>query len=104
LLSRSIDIHWFAKEPEFEQHSVTAVQQGNGDNQDAFAFDFGPFDSDLDDFEKRMTVIVRETAGGGFMLLIEDTGSAHGAKIKALYDALPDGGYRLPGGVNQEEQ
>jgi hypothetical protein len=98
LLSRSMDLHWFAEEAAFDHFSVSAVQQGNGDNQDAVAFDFGPFDKDADDFVTRCTVIVRETAGGGFMLLVQDTGAEHAARIKALYDALPGDGYRSPGG------
>jgi hypothetical protein len=102
LLARSMDLQWFGTDKRFDGYSVTAVQQGNGENSDAYAFDFGPFEEEEDDFEWRFTVIVRETAGGGFMLLIDDVGGEHSAKIKALYDALPNQEYRLPGGRSHE--
>jgi hypothetical protein len=95
LLSRSMDIDWFAPTPEFEHFAVSEVRIGNSGNDDAHGFDFGPVDQDNDDFVDRNTVIVRETAGGGMMLLVEETAEKYGAQIKILYEGLPDTGHRL---------
>lgn len=61
---------------------------GNDANEDAVGFDFGPFDRATDDFTHRYTVIVRETAGGGFMLLIQDGATAFADKTRALFKAV----------------
>jgi hypothetical protein len=96
LLSRTMDINWFAKTPEFEHFAVTDVSIGSSRDEDAFGFDFGPFDQDSGEFLTRSTVIVRETAGGGMMLLVEETAYIYNAKLKTLYEELPEAGHRLP--------
>ena len=96
LLARSVDRNWFAAEEEFDHFAVSGVVQGNAENSDCHAFDFGPFDQDSDDFQARHTVIVRETAGGGFMLLVQQqTVLESGARLKELFEALVSSGDRL---------
>jgi hypothetical protein len=104
LLSRSMDIDWFAPTPEFEHFAVSEVRIGNSGNDDAHGFDFGPVDQDNDDFVDRNTVIVRETAGGGMMLLVEETAEKYSAQIKILYECLPDTGNRLQNKEHLEDE
>jgi hypothetical protein len=95
LLSRSMDIDWFAQTSELEHFAVSEVNRSNSGDDDAHEFDFGPVDTGSDDFLERNTVIVRETAGGGMMLLVEETAEKYSAQIKILYEGLPDTGHRL---------
>jgi hypothetical protein len=89
-LSYDMDVEWFANDHELEHFATTMPVQGNDENQDAFGFDFGPVDpeTETDDFIEHFTVIVRETAGGGFMLLVQDAAIAYGDKIRELFDAV----------------
>ena len=88
LLVRSVDRDWFGADEAFDHFAVSGVVRGNAENSDCHAFDFGPFDQDSDEFLVRSTVIVRETAGGGFMLLIQDGSGEHATKITTLFEAL----------------
>ena len=88
LLAHSIDCDWFAADPGLDQFAVSDVVRGEGDNIDCHAFDFGPCDHETDEFLSRHTVIVRETAGGGFLLLIQEGAREYAAKITKLFEAL----------------
>jgi hypothetical protein len=89
-LSYDMDVEWFANDAELQHFGTTMPVQGNDQNEDAFGFDFGPCDpeTETDDFTHQYTVIVRETAGGGFMLLIQDSAIAFSDKIRELFDAV----------------
>ena len=91
-LSYDMDVEWFADDHDLDHFATSVPIQGNSDNEDAFGFDFGPCDpdtdTDTDHFVERYTVIVRETAGGGFMLLIQDSAIAYGDKVRELFDAV----------------
>lgn len=69
-LSHDMDVDWFGKDADLKRYACTGPVRGNDENDDAFGFDFGVYDLKAKDFAVRYTVIVRETAGGGFMLLI----------------------------------
>jgi hypothetical protein len=87
-LSHDMDVEWFLRDPDLQHHACTGPVRGNDETEIAFGFDFGPYDRDAGDFEIRYTVIVRETAGGGFMLLIQDTAIAFADKMRALFEAI----------------
>lgn len=87
-LSYDMDVEWFSNDHELKEFACTGPVRGNADNDDAFGFDFGRYDRETHDFILPHTVIVRETAGGGFMLLIQDNALAFGEKTRALFDAI----------------
>jgi hypothetical protein len=87
-LSHDMDVDWFAHDRELRHHACTGPMRGNDENEVAFGFDFGPYDQDASDFRIRYTVVVRETAGGGFMVLLQDNGIAFADKIRALFEAV----------------
>jgi hypothetical protein len=65
--------------------AVSEVAQGTGDHADAYWFEFGPYEASAD---IRYALIVRETAGGGFMLLVQDTGVNYGPVITDLFKKI----------------
>jgi hypothetical protein len=87
-LSHDMDVDWFANDHDLKHYACTGPVRGNDETDIAFGFDFGPFDHAVDDFTDRYTVIVRETAGGGFMLLLEDNAFAFVDKTRALFEAI----------------
>jgi hypothetical protein len=99
-LCHDMDIEWFGKDLELKHFSVTEPMRGNADNEDAFGFDFGPFDRVTDEFKHRYTVIVRETAGGGFMLLIQDGAEAFADTTRTLFDSIIADRDRINPGVD----
>jgi hypothetical protein len=87
-LSHDMDVEWFACDHDLKHYACTGPVRGNDETDIAFGFDFGPYDHAVDDFTDRYTVIVRETAGGGFMLLIQDAARAFAEKTRGLFDAV----------------
>lgn len=87
-LSHDMDVDWFAGDENLKHHACTGPVRGNDNSEEAYGFDFGPYDFEAGDFEDRHTVIVRETAGGGFMLLIQNSAMAFAGKTRALFDAI----------------
>jgi hypothetical protein len=83
-----LDVEWFGNDVELRHFGCTKPVRGNDENEDAFGFDFGPYDQDIGNFSCRHTIIVRETAGGGFMLLIEDAAFAFANKTRALFELI----------------
>ena len=103
LLSRSMDIEWFSHDPKFNHFSVSSRYRGIADEPDAYGFNFGPFDEETDKFLSRCVVVVRETAGGGFMVLISGDCSDYGPRIRDLFVKLPAQIFRLTG-VSEEDK
>ncbi|MDT2020473.1 hypothetical protein [Methylocella sp. CPCC 101449] len=87
-LSREMDVAWFGTTPEMTHFAVTDLSPGTGDHEGAIAFDFGPYDESAEGFTTRHTVIVRTTAGGGFMLLVQDAAAAYGPKVADFFDKV----------------
>ena len=87
-LSHDMDLVWFANDAELKHFRSTGPVQGNAANEDAFGFDFGPLDQTTSEFAHHYTVIVRETAGGGFMLLLEDSALGYADQIRELFKAI----------------
>jgi hypothetical protein len=83
-LSHDIDVEWFGNDPAFGHFGTTLPLQGNSENEEAFGFDFGP----SDDRSKYCTVIVRETAGGGFMLLLQNEALEFSEKVTELFNGI----------------
>lgn len=87
-LSRAMDVDWFGKTPDISHFAVSELTS-YGDDSDEYAFDFGPFDEAADDFTNRHTVVVRQTAGGGMMLLIQNAAKApYGGIVKNLFEQI----------------
>jgi hypothetical protein len=80
----------FLNDPELKHLSCGKPYQGSGENEDAFAFYFGQYDRSAEDYITSYTIIVRETAGGGFMLLIENTAMAFADTTRALFTLIAD--------------
>ena len=89
-LCHDMAVNWFGKDLLFAHFGVTGPLRGNAENDDAFGFEFGPYDDTSETLKHDYTVIVRETAGGGFMLLIRNNAMAFAAKIRELFDVVAD--------------
>jgi hypothetical protein len=87
-LCHDLDVEWFGNDLELKHFSVSEPICGNAENEEAFGFDFGPFEKTTQDFRHRYTAIVRETAGGGFMLLIQDSAAAFADNTRTLFEAI----------------
>jgi hypothetical protein len=87
-LSHDMDVDWFADDHDLKHYACTGPVRGNDESEIAFGFDFGPYDRAIGDFKVRYTVVLRETAGGGFMLLMQDTALAFVDKTRALFEAI----------------
>lgn len=92
LLARSMDNNWFVAGSPVARFALTDLYPGQAAGRGVYGFDFGPHDDDRDDFEARYTVLVRETTGGGFMLLAADEAQQFVPRLLELYKALPEGG------------
>jgi hypothetical protein len=107
-LCHDLDVRCFGNDPELKHFSVTQPMHGNADNEESFVFDFGPFDKATDDFGHRYTVIVRETAGEGFMLLIQDGAMAYADIARTLFEVIVADPTRenpeIPGAENTQEE
>ncbi len=87
-LAQDMAAHWFPAVPDLAHFAVSEVKAGGSGNEQAYGFDFGPYDKQLDDFVTRHTVVVRTTAGGGFMLLVQQAGEGFGTGMKARFEAI----------------
>lgn len=87
-LSREMDVEWFGNTADLTHFAVTDIAPGPGENAASYGFDFGPYDETSDEFSCRYTVVVRPTAGGGFMLLIKKEAVAYGDVIAELFDRV----------------
>lgn len=80
-LAYAMDVEWFGASEDMHHFAVTEPLAGNAGDLVGFSLDFGPYDDEADEFTARHTVIIRETAGGGFMLLVQ-------TEVKPLYGAM----------------
>jgi hypothetical protein len=90
-LSHDMDVDWFLNDQDLTQYACTGPVPGNDEGEIAYGFDFGLYDRIARDFKVRYTVVVRETAGGGYMLLIQDSALAFAGKTRVLFDAVSAG-------------
>jgi hypothetical protein len=95
LLANEMETRWFAIEPAFEIYSVSEVLKKALGGENAFGFEFGPVHQGSDEFETSLTIIVRETSGGGFMLLMEKADEHYAVKISELFNANIKSGVRM---------
>lgn len=94
-LSYQMEVDWFAKDLPYEHFRVSAVAQGMEPHKDAYWFDFGLFNKKANEFDNRHTLIVRPTAGGGFMLLLQNSGEKYADEIRPLFANIMETGERM---------
>lgn len=85
-LGYAMDVNWFDENPDLSHFGVTEVTKRGADG---CGFDFGPYDESVEDFSERYAVVIRQTAGGGVMLLIQDAAKAsYGETVKGLFEGI----------------
>ena len=84
-LARDMDVAWFANSPDFEHSAVSDFYEVRDptDGEQALAFDFGPYDPSADEFITSDMIILRDTAGGGIMLLVQNSAGERMEKISS---------------------
>lgn len=91
-LAYAMDVEWFGTSEDMQHFAVTEPRAGKAGDIVGYGVEFGPYDEEADEFNTRHTVIIRETAGGGFMLLLQTEAEAlYGKIITDLFQRAADG-------------
>lgn len=89
-MSYDMDVLWFGTDPAMSHFAITETTSLAEDGEVWSGFDFGPSAPDSDDFVQRHQIVIRQTAGGGFMLLVEKTSGAYADRLKTIFQNVVD--------------